>query len=635
MSGIVGIYYRDERVVNRQDLTPMVEAIAHRGADGVGVWCENSIGLGHRLLWTTKESLLEKLPTGEEPFVITVDGRLDNRSQLICALGLNDRPADKITDSQLILSAYRKWGDRCPERLLGDFAFAIWDRREQILFCARDPFGVVPFYYHISDRLFTFASEIKALLRLPEVPHQLNEARIAAYLTAILPDGESTFYNGILRLPAGHCLTLSRSQLQVRTYWSLDPEREIRLKSNPEYAEAFREIFTEAVDCRLRSAFPIGSHLSGGLDSSSITCTARKLLIEEGQNRQLHTFSARFKDGDPWDERFFQDTAIAGGNLQPHYIQVEDLSPLTDLERVLWHQDEVFLPANMYFDWGMYDVAQQLGVRVVLDGFDGDSTVSHGYEYLRELAREGRWGRLAIETRAYGKRRNTPWKKVLWNWMWRYGVKPTLRQPLTPLKRFVKRSTSASLPEPSWTIPLNPNFVDRYDLVSQFHSRNANPPHTERERHYRLLTNDILQHCLECVNKTASAFGIEPRFPFCDRRLLEFCLALPADQKLHLGWGRIVMRRAMEGILPPEIQWRVGKANFAPSLARGLQTYEKDRLEQTVLSHSEMIADYVDISALKQIYDRFVSGNPTEKDINTLHRTSVLITWLQATQLTA
>jgi asparagine synthase (glutamine-hydrolysing) len=635
MSGIVGIYYRDDRVVNRQDLASMVEAIAHRGSDGTGVWCENAVGLGHRLLWTTPESLLEQLPSGEGHLVITADGRLDNREDLISALGLNDRPAEKITDSQLILAAYQKWGDRCPERLLGDFAFAIWDNREQILFCARDPFGVVPFYYHLSDRLFTFASEIKALLRLPEVPHQLNEAKIAAYLTAILPDGDSTFYNGILRLPAGHCLTLSRTQLQIRTYWSLDPEREVRLKSNEEYAEAFRDIFTEAVQCRLRSAFPVGSHLSGGLDSSSITCTARKLLIEEGRQRQLHTFSARFQDGDPWDERFFQDTAIAGGNLQPHYIQAEDMSPLTDLDRVLWHQDEVFLPANLYFDWGMYDVAKQFGVRVVLDGFDGDSTVSHGYEYLRELAREGRWGRLAVETRAYGKRWNTPWKKVLWNWIWRYGIKPSLIQPLTPLKRIVKRSALPEKAQPTWTIPLNPNFVDRYDLISQFQAQSTNPPQTERERHYRLLTNDILQHCLECVNKTAAAFGIEPRFPFCDKRLLEFCLALPADQKLNLGWGRIVMRRAMEGILPPEIQWRVGKANFAPSLARGLQTYEKDRLEQTVLHHCETIAPYVDISALHQIYDRFASGNPREQDINTLHRTSVLITWLHTTKLTA
>lgn len=634
MSGITGLFYRDDRAVDREDIIRTIETIAHRGPDSAGIWCHQSIGLGHRLLWTTPESLLEHLPRRQGHFSITVDGRLDNREELIAALDLRD-PADKITDSQLILAAYQKWGDRCPERLLGDFAFAIWDSREQTLFCARDPFGVVPFYYTVSDRLFAFASEIKALLCLPDVPRQLNEAKIADYLTAILPDSESTFYQGILRLPAGHCLTISRTQLHRRAYWRLDRDREVRLNSNDEYAEAFREIFSEAVRCRLRSAFPLGSHLSGGLDSSSITCTARKLLIEEGRQRTLHTFSARFADGDPWDERFFQDTVIAGGNLQPHFIQADGMSPLTDLDRVLWHQDEVFLPANLYFDWGMYDVAQQLGVRVVLDGFDGDSTVSHGFEYLRELARGGRWGRLAIETRAYGQRYNTPWKKVLWNWMWRYGIKPTLTQPLTPLKGIVKRSASSSVPQPQWTIPLNPRFVDRYDLVYRFGDKCSHSPQTERERHYRLLTNDILQHCLECVNKTAAAFGVEPRFPFCDKRLLEFCLALPADQKLSLGWSRAVMRRAMEGILPPEIQWRVGKANFAPSLAGGLQTYEKDRIDRSILQHSEAIAPYVDIAALRQMHDRFASGNPTERDINTLHRTSVLITWLQTTRLTA
>lgn len=634
MSGITGLFYRDDRVVDREDITRTIETIAHRGPDSGGIWCHHRIGLGHRLLWTTPESLLECLPHRQGHFCITVDGRIDNREELIAALDLQD-PAEKITDSQLILAAYQKWGDRCPERLLGDFAFAIWDIREQTLFCARDPFGVVPFYYYAGDRLFAFASEIKALLCLSEVPQQLNEVKIADYLTAILPDGESTFYRGILRLPAGHCLTVSRTHFHRRTYWRLDPERDVRLNSNDEYAEAFREIFSEAVRCRLRSAFPLGSHLSGGLDSSSIACTARKLLVEEGRQRALHTFSARFADGDPWDERFFQDTVIAGGNLQPHFLQADGMSPLADLDRVLWHQDEVFLPANLYFDWGMYDVAQQLGVRVVLDGFDGDSTVSHGYEYLRELARGGRWGRLAIETRAYGQRHNTPWKKVLWNWMWRYGIKPTLSRSLTPLKRAVKRGTSSSVPQPQWTIPLNPSFVDRYDLVSRFGDKLSHSPQTERERHYRLLTNDVLQHCLECVNKTAAAFGIEPRFPFCDKRLLEFCLALPADQKLSLGWSRAVMRRAMEGILPPEIQWRVGKANFAPSLAGGLQTYEKDRIERAIVQQSEAIAPYVDIAALRQIYDRFASGNPTERDINTLHRTSVLMTWLPTTRLTA
>src|SRR4028118_649697 len=164
MSAIAGIYYLDGRPVDCADLGRMVDTLAHRGPDGADVWCEESVGLGHRMLWTTPESLLEKLPLVDQTgnLVITADARIDNRDELIEVLGLTDHPAEKITDSQLILAAYERWGDRCPEYLLGDFAFAIWDRRQQQLFCARDHMGVKPFYYYHSDRLLVFASEIRS-----------------------------------------------------------------------------------------------------------------------------------------------------------------------------------------------------------------------------------------------------------------------------------------------------------------------------------------------------------------------------------------------------------------------------------------------------------------------------------------
>lgn len=639
MSAITGIYYSDGRSVDRVDLGRMVEILAHRGPDGAGVWSQGSIGLGHRLLWTTPESLQEHLPlvnqTGD--LALTADARIDNRDELIAALGLTDRPSGKITDSQLILSAYEQWGDRCPEKLLGDFAFAIWDERRQVLFCARDHLGVKPFYYYSSGRAFIFATEIKALLCLPEVPRQLNEVKVASYLTAILEDNNSTLYKSILRLPAGHSLTISPIGTRLQIYWSLDPSRELRMSSDTEYAEAFREIFTKAVGCRLRSAFPVGSHLSGGLDSSSITCTARKIFAEEGRD-QLHTFSAIFDKVTQCDERFFQNAVLAQGNLEPHYLQADHMSPLTDLDRLLWHHDEVFLPANLYFDWGMYGLAQQLGVRVVMDGFDGDTTVSHGNEYLRELARTGQWLTLAIETKEYGKKFNLPWRKVLGHWVWAYGIRPTIfRFPaLKPVQQIYRtlRQPKQSANKPMWSAPLNPDFVQRLDLVARYQTKTLEPPQTERENHYRLLTNDVMQHCLECTSKTAAAFSVEPRFPFCDKRLVEFCLALPANQKLHRGYTRIVMRRAMDGILPKEIQWRPGKANFAPSLEQGLTTYERERLEKVALKDPAVIEKYVDVTALRQAYHRLGSREATEDDVNTLWRTVFLAAWLQSTGLT-
>ncbi len=195
-------------------------------------------------------------------------------------------PSD-VTDAELILRAYKRWGERSPEHLLGDFAFAIRDAHRDVLFCARDHFGVKPFYYHHAPgRLFCFASEIKGLLALAEVPRRLNETRVADYLVPLLEDKVITFYEEIVRLPPAHRMTVSRDGVRIEEYWALDPTREIRMKSGEEYAEAFREIFTEAVHCRLRSAFPVGSMLSGGLDSSSIVCVARKLIAKNGFPRR-------------------------------------------------------------------------------------------------------------------------------------------------------------------------------------------------------------------------------------------------------------------------------------------------------------------------------------------------------------
>ncbi len=169
MSGIAGIYYLDEKPVEWETLSRMVDRLVHRGPDGADVWCSESIGLGHRMLSTTPESLLEKLPlvSRSGDLAITADARIDNRDELIGLLRLKDYPAEKITDSQLILTAYEKWGESCSQYLLGDFAFAIWDRRKQTLFCGRDHFGVKPFYYYYcSGQIFVFASEIKALFCL-------------------------------------------------------------------------------------------------------------------------------------------------------------------------------------------------------------------------------------------------------------------------------------------------------------------------------------------------------------------------------------------------------------------------------------------------------------------------------------
>ncbi len=219
MSGIVGMYCLDGRSVDQKDLRRMVDKIAHRGPDGSDIWCNGSVGLGHRMLWTTPESLKEKLPLVHRSgkLVITADARIDNREELIKALNLTDKKPEDITDSELILYSYEKWEENCPEKLIGDFAFAIWDGFKRKLFCVRDHMGVKPFYYYKSDKIFIFASEIKTLLCLKEVPQKLNELMVAFYLARIFKDNTITFYHDIVRLPAANSINVSKDNLQLNT----------------------------------------------------------------------------------------------------------------------------------------------------------------------------------------------------------------------------------------------------------------------------------------------------------------------------------------------------------------------------------------------------------------------------------
>ena len=633
MSAIVGIYWRDGRPVEPSHVERMTLSLAHRGPDAAGVWVSGAIGLGHRMLWTTPESLHGSLPLVSKSgdLVITADARIDNRAELIAALGLAQWSHGEIADSELILRAYEKWREEAPKRLRGDFAFAIWDDRAQALFCARDHCGVKPFYYYQSAGSFAFASEIKALLTMRGVPRRLNPMRVADYLTHNFEDRVGTFYRDIFRLPAGHRLTVRGAELRLEVYNALDPTREIRLRSDAEYAEAFREHFADAVRCRLRSAFPVGSLLSGGLDSSSIVGMARRVLREEG--RELHTFSAIFpglsaSDLRKIDERPFVQAVVGMTEPIAHYVRADRVSPMSDLDRVFSHGDEPFLAPNLYMHWALYRAAQQQGVRALLDGIDGDTTVCHGLDYLSELARTGRVAALGREVMALAHRHGASPGAVLWQ----FGL-----APLVPA--LLRRAWGAAhgAPGGSDTV-IHPAFARRLGLpgrAQSFSGRRTKPARTAREGHWRGLTSPLLPYVLEIGDKAAAAFSLEPRYPFFDRRLMEFCLALPPEQKLHHGWTRVIMRRAMNPMLPAEVCWRVGKADLSPNFKRRLWDQDRDILEDVIVKDPQALADYVDITALRAAYRRYVSQPMAESDALTVHSTVTLALWLRRTGLAA
>jgi len=634
VSAIFGSYHRDGQPVAPEVLQRMSDILAHRGGDGAGVYVDKNLGLGHRMLWTTPESLHERLPLCEKSsgLAITADARIDNREELSVALDIK-QPLAEISDSELILSSYAKWGEQCPEKLLGDFAFAIWDVRNQQLFCARDHIGVKSFYYYLSDRSFAFATEIKGLLHLPEVPSELNETRIADFLVQSVEDRTSTFYKHILRLPAAHTLRVKQDGVQIRRYWSLDPSRKLRMRSDDEFTQAFRSIFNEAVRCRVRSAFPVGSTLSGGLDSSSIACTARNVLKKEGV--RLHTFSAIFPslpetDLPAIDERKYMDAVISQGGFEPYYLRADLLSPLNDFDKVLWHGDEVYWGPNLYIHWGLYRAAKERRVRVFLDGLDGDTTVSHGLGFLTELAWTGRWMKLMSEARGLSRVRNsyTPRKIV-----WEYGFRPLVPERVFRIWRMLRgrpRQNGAD------TGILNQAFAKRIDMagrVRELQDKSDRTAYTARRSHFDGLNFALHPYILELADKSAAAFGVEPRYPFYDRRLMEFCLAIPAEQKLSQGWTRAIMRRAMTDVLPPEVRLRRDKANLSSNFRHNLFEYERDLI--TKVYQTQRIKKYVDEETFKNTYDRYMS-HPSKgnKDALTIYGLVALSLWLQKSNLT-
>ncbi|HWP44747.1 MAG TPA: asparagine synthase-related protein, partial [Blastocatellia bacterium] len=466
---------------------------------------------------------------------------------------------------------------------------------------------------------------------------RLNEAAVASYLAGGDEDKTSTFYKHIDRLPPSASVSVSREATKTRQYYCLDPQREIRLASDGEYAEAFRDLFTRAVRARLRSAFPVGSMLSGGLDSSSITCVARDLLVGEG--RKLHTFSAVFDEVSQCDERSFQNAVLAQGGIEPHYFNADRVSPLADMDRVLWHQDQAHLGTNLYVSWGLCGLARERGVRVLLDGFDGDTTVSHGTGYFYELACAGRWIALARELRGYTRNiTGEPWLKALYSWILRYAINPRIsrRPALRMMMRGWRKLRGAGSSNSRTAKPsiLNPGLVERIKLAERRDSTAKGAPKTEREHHYRRLTWAAMPATLEMLDRAAAAFSIDLRFPFWDNRLVEFCLALPPGQKIQRGLTRMILRRALSDTLPQEILCRRGKSDLSSAFEQGLQRFEQDRIRELMLNDLAIIEQFIDVDVLRQVYHRYETRQAGVSDMITVWSAAMLTRWLQHTGLT-
>jgi asparagine synthase (glutamine-hydrolysing) len=653
MSAILGLLYRDGRPVDRAVLGRMHAALAHRGPDGGGLWQSGSVGLGHQLLHTTPESVYEwqplKLhrpalvearvePRGAVPSLVAVaDARLDNRTELLATLDVRTADRATVTDADLILAAYARWGEACATYLLGDFSFAIWDVQRQRIMGARDHAGVKPFVYAVTDQVIAFASEGKALLQLPEVPRRPDETTIADFLLGEPDDQAATFYQAVRRLPPGHVFIADTARVEVRPYWALDPTRELSLPSDAAYAEAFREIFTEAVRARLRSLRPAGAMLSGGLDSSSIVCVAGALQ-RDADTQLLPTFTCTYGSVPACDEREYRQLALRAGPASSVTLPADDISPLSHLDDLIVQAEGPPFGPGLASQIALYRLVRTHGVGVLLDGHGGDEAVSHGEGYLSELALRRRWPTLIREVRGVARTYDEPAWPMMAAYV-RYGLSasPAFRTAWRAggaawhALRRTDRQTPGS--PPSFGV-IQPALAARVQLADRIEARRrAQSRAIRRERtfHHRILTDGRQALGLEVLDRLAAAAGVEPRYPFWDRRLVEFCLALPPEQKLRDGWPRSILRRAMQGILPPAIQWRTDKTDFTPALARGLQTFEREYLDRALFSEMPELDAYIDRAALRRRYERWLttwSAN-AHGDLHDIWRAVTLARWLQ------
>ncbi len=411
MSSICGLYRPDGPAVETAEIEAMVKALDYWSADARGTWTSGRAGLGHLLLSTTARSRRASLPTSDEEAGITITGdcRLDNRTDLAGRLGVGPGELGTLSDERLVLRAYRQWGEQCVAHVLGDFAFAIWDGPHRQLFCARDPFGVKPFYYYARGGLFAFATEMKGLLALPAVDRTVDETWIGDYLHLLNLDLVTTFYAGIKRLAPAHALTFGTAGARTWRYWALDPHRELRLPRESDYVEAFRGKLELAVRRRTETPFEVGAELSGGLDSAAICAIAQEDLASRG--RDLQTFSQVLPEGTPerpgypFDARWAIDLVCQQAGIRRTCFLAGEGGVLPALEWAYRHYDEPPRTLVSLDNHDLYEAAAERGVRVLLSGFGGNFGVSAaGTGRLRELVWSGRWIEVLREISAIERR---------------------------------------------------------------------------------------------------------------------------------------------------------------------------------------------------------------------------------------
>jgi asparagine synthase (glutamine-hydrolysing) len=535
VSGIVGIYDRSGAPVDRGLLHALTHFLSQRGPDGRDTWSHGAIGLGHTILHTSRESQIERQPASlDGQLWITADARIDCREELEKKLEQQGRGAAgrTATDSDLILRAYAAWGADCVQHLRGDFAFAIWDARKKSLFCARDHFGVKPFYYSDLGELFLFSNTLDCLRQHPDVSEDLNDAAIGDFLLfGVNCDAATTTFCDIRRLPAAHAMTISSDGLRIQRYWSAPTEGRIRYKRAQDYVEHFQILLQAAVADRTR-VDRAGILLSGGLDSATIATTARELA---GGTLDLRAYTVVYESLIPDHDGDHARGVAEFLKIPLRCIPMDRLQPF---ER--WDDPEVRSPEPVDdpFFAGLFDQFRAIAAdcRVVLSG-EGPDNLMHFqmWPFTRDLLRNQEWASLLRETSRY-----------LWL---RPSVIPGLKRRVQGL--FGKDPTAPVYPR--WLVPDFARRLNLKDRAREWSEVSAARPHPVLPKAHASLSLPHWSAMFEHENAGVTGCPVEVRHPFLDLRVVNFLLALPP---FPLFFEKQLLREAVAGRLPENVRTR-------------------------------------------------------------------------------
>lgn len=560
--------------------------IEHRGPDDEGYFFHNNFAFGHRRL-----SILDLSHEGHQPmhyrekYTITYNGEVYNYTEVKEELQQEGYHFSSSTDTEVILASYDKWGVDCVHKFNGMWAFALFDKEKDIIFCSRDRFGVKPFYFTETEQQFLFGSEIKQLLEVRDASY-VNLKLLTDYLvTRALEHTDATFFENIYKLPASHNLIydLRKHTYEVKRYYSIEIDPEISNANQEKAVKSYRKELQRAVSLRLRSDVKVGTCLSGGLDSSSVASIASKLYRAEGNGR-FSAITAVSTEAEN-DESVYAKEVADFTLLDWHTLQPSKEDFLQSIDEVIYTQEEPFGSPSIFMQYFVMQKAKSIGCKVMLDGQGGDETLL-GYEKYFPSAYLGYFkanGLIKTLEEVYKSRKNNSKMTLKWILVYTIGSLFSGLRKMEYKRRcpFVKKEYLGNF-----------DFLD--DLASRYSDVHALQI-LEIER-----TN--LPVLLRYEDKNSMRHSVETRLPFIDYKTLQTALSINIKHNIHDGWTKYILRKAMENDLPSDIVWRKNKLGFNAPEKTWLTGFEKEMI--SAIKASAILTKITDIARLVEMYPK-------------------------------